>query len=114
MLLSVGAVLWLYIFLFCKNAFGNKQCPILCHGQKHTNHGQSGTEAIFAVCYDRSNTHTNFNGGHLMRHFYFRLIFGIVWLIAAVISVVSANIPFAVLYVVLDIVFLWSAHSIWK
>ena len=49
-----------------------------------------------------------------MRHFYFRLIFGIVWLIAAVISVVSANIPFAALYVVLGIVFLWSAYSIWK
>ncbi|MCM1223367.1 MAG: hypothetical protein NC548_53860 [Lachnospiraceae bacterium] len=42
-----------------------------------------------------------------MRHFYFRLIIGIVWLAAAVVSV---NIPFAAL----GIVFLWSAHSIWK
>lgn len=49
-----------------------------------------------------------------MRHFYFRLIFGIVWLVAAVVSAVGANIPFAALYVVLGIVFLWSAYSIWK
>ena len=49
-----------------------------------------------------------------MRHFYFRLIFGIVWLAAAVVSAVGANIPFAALYVVLGIVFLWSAYSIWK
>ena len=49
-----------------------------------------------------------------MRHFYFRLIFGIVWLVAAVVSVVKANISFAALYVVLGIVFLWSAYSTWK
>ena len=49
-----------------------------------------------------------------MRHFYFRLIFGIVWLAAAVVSAVGANILFAALYVALGIVFLWSAYSIWK
>lgn len=49
-----------------------------------------------------------------MRHFYFRLVLGIVWLIAAVVSGVSANIPFAVLYVALGIMFLYSAFSIWK
>ena len=49
-----------------------------------------------------------------MRHFYFRLIFGIVWLAAAVVSVVKANISFAALYAVLGIVFLWSAYSIRK
>mgnify|MGYP007123086644 CR=1 FL=1 len=46
-----------------------------------------------------------------MRHFYFRLILGIVWLAAAVVSVMKANISFAALYVVLGIVFLWSAFS---
>ncbi len=46
-----------------------------------------------------------------MRHFYFRLIFGIVWLVVAVISVMKANISFAALYVVLGIVFLWSAYA---
>ena len=46
-----------------------------------------------------------------MRHFYFRLIFGIIWLVAAVVSVVKENISFAALYVVLGIVFLWSAYS---
>ena len=59
-------------------------------------------------------TYTKINGGNLMRHFYFRLILGIVWLAAAVVSAVGANIPFAALYVVLDIRFLWSACSIWK
>lgn len=49
-----------------------------------------------------------------MRHFYFRLILGIVWLIAAVVSAINANISFVALYVVLGIVFLWSAYSIWK
>ena len=49
-----------------------------------------------------------------MRHFYFRLILGIVWLAAAVYSVSKAKRSFAVLYAVLGIVFLWSACSIWK
>ena len=49
-----------------------------------------------------------------MRHFYFRLIFGIVWLAAAVVSTVRSNISFAALYAVLGIVFLWSAYSIQK
>ncbi len=49
-----------------------------------------------------------------MRHFYFRLIFAIVWLAVAVISAVKSNISFAALYAVLGIVFLWSACSIRK
>ncbi len=49
-----------------------------------------------------------------MRHFYFRLIFGIVCLAVAVISVMKANMSFAALYVVLGIVFLCSAYSIRK
>lgn len=69
----------------------------------------------FTVCYvHNSYLYTNLNGGKFMRHFYFRLIFGIVWLAAAVVSVVKANISFAALYAVLGIVFLWSACSISK
>ncbi len=49
-----------------------------------------------------------------MGHFYFRLIFGIVWLAAAVVSAVKSNIFLAALYAVLGIVFLWSACSIRK
>lgn len=49
-----------------------------------------------------------------MRHFYFRLILGIVLLAAAAVSAVKANISFAALYASLGIVFLWSAYSIWK
>lgn len=85
------------------------------HGQKPTIHGQNGMEAVFAVCYGHSSyLYSYLNGGKLMRHFYFRLIFGIVWLATAVVSVVKANISFAALYVVLGIVFLWSAYSTWK
>lgn len=49
-----------------------------------------------------------------MRHFYFRLVLGIVWVVASIVSAVTANIPFVVLYVVLGIVFLYSAYSTWK
>ena len=49
-----------------------------------------------------------------MRHFYFRLILGIVWLAAAVVSAVNVNVLSAVLYIVLGVVFLWSACSIWR
>jgi len=49
-----------------------------------------------------------------MRHFYFRFLFGFVWLGAAVVSAVNANSSFAALYALLGIVFLWSAYSIWK
>ncbi len=93
---------------------------LLFRGQKPTIHGQNGMEAVFTVCYSHSKQslyssylYTDLNGGKHMRHFYFRLIFGIVWLAAAVVSVVKANISFAALYVVLGIVFLWSAYSTW-
>jgi hypothetical protein len=49
-----------------------------------------------------------------MRHFYFRLILGIVWLAAALVSAVKANLSVAALYASLGIVFLWSVYSIWK
>jgi len=85
------------------------------HGQKPAINGQNGTEMGFTVCYvHKSYLYTNLNGGKFMRHFYFRLIFGIVWLAAAVVSVVKDNISFAALYAVLGIVFLWSAYSIRK
>lgn len=48
-----------------------------------------------------------------MRHFYFRLVFGIIWLMATIISTVSGNLPFAGLYAVLGITFLYSSYSIW-
>lgn len=49
-----------------------------------------------------------------MRHFYFRLIFAIVWLVCAVVGVMNANFSFAVLYALLGIVFGWSAYLVWK
>ncbi len=49
-----------------------------------------------------------------MRHFYYRFILGIVWLGTAAVSAINANVPFAALYAILGVVFLWSARSIWK
>lgn len=49
-----------------------------------------------------------------MRHFYFRLILGIVFIGCMVFSFVTMNIPFALLYLALGVVFLLSAYSLWK
>lgn len=49
-----------------------------------------------------------------MRHFYVRLILGVVFALCAVFSLVTANIPFALIYVVLGGVYLVSACSLWK
>lgn len=49
-----------------------------------------------------------------MRHFYFRLILGIVFVACMIFSFVTANIPFALLYIVLSIALLISAYSLWK
>lgn len=48
-----------------------------------------------------------------MRHFYFRLVLGVVFLICAVFSFITMN-AFALLYVALGGVFLYSACSVWK
>lgn len=49
-----------------------------------------------------------------MRHFYFRLILGIVFIVCMIYSFVTMNIPFALLYLFLGDVFLFSAYSLWK
>ncbi len=49
-----------------------------------------------------------------MRHFYFRMILGIVFIGCMIFSFVNMKIPFAVLYLVLGIAFLASAYSLWK
>lgn len=49
-----------------------------------------------------------------MRHFYFRLILGIVFICCMIFSFVTMNIPFALLYIALSILFLASAYSLWK
>lgn len=53
-------------------------------------------------------------GGIYMRHFYFRLILGIVFIVCMIYSFVTMNIPFALLYLFLGGVFLFSAYSLWK
>lgn len=49
-----------------------------------------------------------------MRHFYFRIILGLVFIGCAIYSLATANFPFALLYVALGGVFLYSAYTIWK
>ncbi len=49
-----------------------------------------------------------------MRHFYFRLILGIVFAACMIFSLIIMNIPFVLLYLVLGAVFLFSAYSLWK
>lgn len=44
-----------------------------------------------------------------MRHFYFRFILGVVFVICAIYSFITVNILFALMYVVLSGVFLYSA-----
>lgn len=49
-----------------------------------------------------------------MRHFYFRLILGIIFLACMIFSFITVNLPFAMLYLVLGVTFLLSAYSLWK
>ena len=49
-----------------------------------------------------------------MRHFYIRLILGILFVIGMIYSFITANTPFALLYLFLGIGFLLSAFSLWK
>ena len=49
-----------------------------------------------------------------MRHFYFRLILGIVFVCCMIFSFVTMNIPFALLYLFLSGMLLASAYSLWK
>lgn len=49
-----------------------------------------------------------------MRHFYFRLILGIVFLVCMIYSIITANVQFVLLYLFLSIVLLASAYSLWK
>lgn len=49
-----------------------------------------------------------------MRHFYFRLVLGIIFVICMIYSFITANIPFALFYLAFGGMFLFSAYSIWK
>lgn len=49
-----------------------------------------------------------------MRHYYFRLILGIVFIACMIFSFVTMNIPFALLYLFLSYTFLNSARTIRK
>lgn len=47
-----------------------------------------------------------------MRHFYTRTIIGIIWLIAALVSLFTANFLMAVVGVIAGVVYLSSANSL--
>lgn len=50
----------------------------------------------------------------LMRHFYIRLVLGIVFAVCLLFSIATMNLSFALLYLALAAVFLSSAYSLWK
>lgn len=49
-----------------------------------------------------------------MRHVYIRGIMGLIWVAAAIVSVMSGNFMMAVLYVILGGAFFFSAYKTWK
>ena len=49
-----------------------------------------------------------------MRHFYFRLLLGLVFVGCMLYSFVTGNTPFALMYLVLGGAFLFSSYSLWK
>lgn len=49
-----------------------------------------------------------------MRHCYIRLTLGILFAACMIFSFVTANFPFALLYLALSVLFLSSAYSLWK
>lgn len=49
-----------------------------------------------------------------MRHFYTRLVLGIVFAACLLYSIATMNLSFALLYLALAAVFLSSAYSLWK
>lgn len=49
-----------------------------------------------------------------MRHFYVRLVLGILFLLCLGFSLVTGNLPFALLYLLLGGLFLGSAYALWR
>lgn len=91
---------------------------VVCYlcGQNHTEYGHYRSEVTFAVYFICTNLLSILRntGGNNMRHFYFRLVLGIVFLICMVYSFITVNISFVVMYLILGGAFVFSAYSIWK
>ena len=49
-----------------------------------------------------------------MRHFYIRMILGIVFVVCMIYSLITANFYFALFYLVWGAMLLISAYSLWK
>jgi len=49
-----------------------------------------------------------------MRHMLMRLVIGLVWLAAAIVSAVTLNFSMVIFFGVMGVAFLFSAYSIWK
>lgn len=49
-----------------------------------------------------------------MRHVYTRIILAIVWLVVAVVSGISGNLPMVGFYIIMGGMFLYSAYAAWK
>ena len=51
---------------------------------------------------------------YVMRHMLMRLVIGLVWIVAAVISIVKLNFSMAICSGIVGIFFLYNAYSIWR
>lgn len=49
-----------------------------------------------------------------MRHVYFRAIGGLIWLTVAIVNLVSGVFAMSALYILLSVVFFYSAYATWK
>ena len=112
---------------------------IFCYGQKPAVYGQNGRNLKFVLSCQCNQTNRTTQimrkyvfgisalstAGNkavwrrrfrrrykLMRHFYLRMVMGIIWLLAAAVSLIMLNIPNVILYIALGIVFFRSAYSI--
>ena len=65
------------------------------------------------LCYDKTIEKMQ-RGGIKYASLLLRLFFGIIWLLAALVSFLSANIWFGILYIVLGACFLLSAYHLGK
>ncbi len=65
------------------------------------------------LCYNTITTEKS-NGGNIMLRFYLRIIIGIIWLVAAVVGLFTANFLMTIIGLIIGIVYLSTANNMRK